>query len=330
MDDTQALTIPGSLSTIGPIADQIAAMGVFEDYQSKCTANTARRQKNDLAVFSAYLQEAGVILRADDLYASAEAWRGLSYGFVKGFVIWQLNQGYAIGSVNVRLATVKTYCALATEAGVIDASTLDMIKLVKGYAHKTGRNVDNTRTLKRRGHKKASPAGLNEVQASALKTAVDASPLARRDALLMCLLLEHGLRVGEIAGLRRANLDLARGEIVFYREKVDKVQTHRLTPETLKAAMAYLPHCTGLALFTGYQARPLTTRAINSRIGTLGRRVGVQNLAPHDCRHYWATVAMRNKTDVKTLQEAGGWSSPAMPLRYAEASEIANEGVKLA
>ena len=28
-------------------------------------------------------------------------------------------------------------------------------------------------------------------------------------------------------------------------------------------------------------------------------------------------------------QDAGGWSSPAMPLRYVEAAKIANEGVRL-
>jgi hypothetical protein len=36
-----------------------------------------------------------------------------------------------------------------------------------------------------------------------------------------------------------------------------------------------------------------------------------------------------NSTDIKALQTAGGWNSPAMPLRYAEENTIANEGVVL-
>jgi hypothetical protein len=32
---------------------------------------------------------------------------------------------------------------------------------------------------------------------------------------------------------------------------------------------------------------------------------------------------------VDRLQEAGGWKSPAMPLRYATKARKANEGVKL-
>ncbi|MBK9709763.1 MAG: tyrosine-type recombinase/integrase [Kouleothrix sp.] len=49
----------------------------------------------------------------------------------------------------------------------------------------------------------------------------------------------------------------------------------------------------------------------------------------HDARHCWASQAIRSGTDIKSLQDAGGWTSPAMPLRYAESAAIANEGVRL-
>jgi hypothetical protein len=38
---------------------------------------------------------------------------------------------------------------------------------------------------------------------------------------------------------------------------------------------------------------------------------------------------VRHGTDPFTLQEAGGWSSLAMPRRYVADNEIANEGVIL-
>ena len=37
------------------------------------------------------------------------------------------------------------------------------------------------------------------------------------------------------------DFDLAAGELRFYRPKVDKIQTHKLTADTLAAARAYLP-----------------------------------------------------------------------------------------
>jgi integrase len=80
----------------------------------------------------------------------------------------------------------------------------------------------------------------------------------------MCILLDHGLRCGEVAALQVSSIDLLAGTLTFYREKVHKTQTHR-----------------------------------------------------------------RGKTDIKSLQDAGGWTSPAMPLRYVESAAIADEGVTL-
>lgn len=73
----------------------------------------------------------------------------------------------------------------------------------------------------------------------------------------------------------------------------------------------------------------MSIRAINARVGELGRALGLNNLNPHDCRHSWASQAIRSGTDIKSLQDAGGWTSPAMPLRYAEGAAVANEGVRL-
>jgi len=54
--------------------------------------------------------------------------------------------------------------------------------------------------------------------------------------------------------------------------------------------------------------------------------VGLANLSPHDCRHYWATQ-WAGKVDVLRLQEAGGWNSLAMPRRYVERARNVNEGM---
>ena len=64
-------------------------------------------------------------------------------------------------------------------------------------------------------------------------------------------------------------------------------------------------------------------------VDVLGERLGVEQLSAHDGRHTWATLAIKAGTDLKALQDAGGWKSPYMPLRYAEAAKIANDGVKL-
>jgi integrase len=143
--------------------------------------------------------------------------------------------------------------------------------------------------------------------------------------------------VGEVAGLTVGAFDLKAGELRFYREKVDKVQTHRLSKDALDAARAYLatdappigPLLRASRKGGKLTEAGLTARRISARVRTLGRAVGVKGLSAHDCRHYWATAAARSGTPIDRLQDAGGWASLAMPLRYVETAKIANEGVKL-
>ena len=322
-----------NIQQIGHLADEYARSHTFRDYQERKTANTKRRQLADLGLFSTYLGLAGVARSAQALFEDPHAWAGVTFGLVEGFIKWQLQQGYAIGSINVRLSTIRRYCHFAHKAGVLDSTVFALIKAVEGYKHKEGRNIDQTRPHTRTGAKKATPVSLNVGHALKLKRHPNTAK-GRRDALLMCLLLDHGLRCSEIAGLQLSQVDREQGLLTFYREKVDLVQTHRLTGDTMVALMDYLDRPRqeiDLAgpLFYGQQGKWLSTRAINDRVGRLGALVGLIGLSPHDCRHYWATIASRNNTPIKNLQDAGGWSSPAMPLRYAESAKIANEGVNL-
>jgi integrase len=160
--------------------------------------------------------------------------------------------------------------------------------------------------------------------------------------LLMCLLIDHGLRVGEIALLTRQNFDLKAGTMTFKRPKVKRtkqgIQTHELTADTRRAAIAYIAQdapadgilwrrsCKGTSKLSGQLSAVSAERALTKRVEFLGRKAGLEGLSAHDCRHYWATYEARNNTPVNRLMDAGGWSSPAMPLRYIEAAHIANEG----
>jgi integrase len=327
-------TTPTPLSTLGHTANRYAAQNVFADYHTRIAPNTLRRQSDDLTLFSCYLAHAGVVIDPHSLLTDPLAWEGVTYGLIDGYVRWMLQEGYAIGSVNVRLSTVKAYCKLVTKAGVLPAAEYALIKLVTGYRHAEGRNVDAGREQTRKGTKKAEAVSISTAACKALKNQPD-TPQGRRDALLMCLLLDHGLRCGEIAALTPGSMDLDAGTLTFYREKVDLIQTHSLTRDTLLAARRYLDVCQPEEKLLmgsrkgGKLEGAMSTRAITGRVNVLGERIGLEGLSAHDGRHAWATSAVKGGTDIKSLQDAGGWSSPAMPLRYAESSKIANEGVKL-
>lgn len=320
----EQIALPLPTAQAGQAADAAAARRLFDGYRARLAEETRRRHDADLACFTSYLTAAGVVSHDDTgaevaspLATTPVAWQGVTWGLVAGFVEWQLQQGYAVGSINVRLSTVKTYARLATRAGAIAAEAYALIKLVPGFRHAEGRRVDAGREQTRKGTKKARPVSVSLSQAARLKDQADP-----RDRLLMCLLLDHGLRVGEVAALVPDDFDLDRGTLRFYRSKVDKTQLHRLSDDALAAAEAYIRVYTQGSLFG-------VDRTIRTRVGQLGEAVGLVGLSPHDCRHFWATAATRAGTPIKALQDAGGWSSPAMPLRYAESAEVANDGVRL-
>ena len=324
------------LSRIGLAANSYASQNVFSDYHSRLADNTLRRQRDDLALFAAYLAHTGHNVSVQELMYTPATWEGVTFGLIDGFVRYMLQSGYAIGSVNVRLATVKAYCKLATKAGILGASEYALIKLVEGYSHAEGRNVDKKRDVTRIGDKKEQAVSISATQAALLKKQPD-TPQGRRDALLMCLLLDHGLRCSEVEQLTVQSINLTEGVLTFYREKVDDVQKHQLTRDTLIAVIRYLEVAAPVSsLLMGSTKKKggslqgkMSDRAITDRVKVLGEAVGLVGLSAHDCRHYWATSAIRGGTDIKSLQDAGGWSSPAMPLRYAESAKVANEGVKL-
>lgn len=328
--------LPGELANlVGERANRAAAASRFVDYRSRRAEQTLRRQDADLELFREFL--ALYEVKTGDLSHEPAAWRPVTWGLVEAFVKWQISHGYAIQSVNVHLSSIKTYARLAMQAGTLLPQEYALIRAVQGYSYREQSRIDSRRTVTRIGLKKSEPVKITPEEAAQLKQQPD-TPQGRRDAFMICLLLDHGLRVGEVAALSVTDFNLREEQLRFFRPKVNKEQIHHLTKDTLNALKAYLDHGdmprNGLALRRSLRneelgATGMTERAITARVGFLGEKIGVMGLSAHDCRHFWATSAARHGTDPFVLQEAGGWSSLAMPRRYVEDNEISNEGVKL-
>jgi len=322
-DETAIICQPiTGLADVSALAEKFSKATRLACYQEGLRDETIRRQKTDLLTFARFLASIGT--SAGDFNNDLNAWQGIRAGLLEAFIEWQKLQGYAIGTINVRVATLKAYCHLAYEVGILDIDTHTHIQGVKGIARKQARNIDARREISRVGYKKAQAVEIPIALLPALKHPATGF-LAKRDALLMCLLLDHGLRVGEIAILKRNAIALRSRLLTFYRPKVDEPQTDRMTDDTLVAARAYLATLPAKqeSLFD------LAVISIQERVRTLGVLAGIQGLSPHDCRHCWATRAASHGTPLGRLRQAGGWSNIQTPLRYIRDSAIANEGVIL-
>lgn len=328
-----------ALTHAGQAANDRYAAGVFSDYRNRKAAATLAAQDRDLALFMAYLADIDP-QDADPwrLNSDPAAWWPITHGMVAEFRQWLVDRGYAVGSVNRALATVRKYAKLAADAGAISTETLGLIRGVNGYGRREGKELDKRRDQCRVGAKAVAPVEIGRDDAVALKSLREDTPRGRRDAVMMTILLDMGLRAGELAGLRVEDLNMAGGVIRFYRSKVNKIQTLRLSSDALRALRVYIGYgdapASGPLLRASNKSGQLTDRtmtrvSISQRVAALGRAVGLDGLSAHDCRHSWATRLAKGGTPITVIRDAGGWNSLAMPGRYIAENEIANEGAIL-
>lgn len=359
--------MPSPLEIAGQIANRVAGQNIFQRYNSEKSANTIKRHARDLELFAEYLLDIGLELEfGADFQTNPAAWRGVTWGIIEGFVQWQLGAGYAISSVNAHLSTVKVYAQMAVKANVIDRGEGMLIQSVKGYSRASGQNVDAQRAqtridevqyaykpegrrrsvvVTRQSTKKQQATLLTDAQIALLKRPSNSSPQAYRDALLLCLLLDHGLRASEMALLKVGDIDLAAGEMRFYRPKVKGTAhewtTHKLTSDANALASFYLSSLYPLSLLPDSPLLLATTRLlkngeggqllgeglnrvrISERVAWLGKQAGLaQKLSAHDCRHTCATKMARLGYGVDELMAWFGWTSAQTAMRYVTAVDV--------
>lgn len=160
-----------------------------------------------------------------------------------------------------------------------------------------------------------------------LETCAKQTFTGRRDAAIIMVLADGGLRLAELAGLRLVDLDLP-GRILYVAGKgtARRGPRHRAVPFGIKTAQAlnrYLrererhPFKDSPALWLGTAGRAtLTADAVRRMLGRRGERVGITGLHPHTLRHTWAhsfRTAGGSEDDLMTL---GGWRNRAMLDRY--------------
>jgi integrase len=367
----------GTQVAAGAAAAAAAAAHALARYRAGLTESTRQAQRADLALFARFLQTLGVrppaalvggdpavwrALLAGGGYSPAQvdallrgapgtrtvalwgawltveraAWDAIGGGVLDAFREWLLGAGYALASVNRRLATVRRYALLAAQhAG--DAPRSATLRGVRGLGGRAARNRDATRPVRRISSKKAAPLVIRPDAAQRLKQHDLGTPQGARDAVLMSLLLDLGLRVGEVAALTRADVDLDRGLIQVYRAKTDLRQTLACSADLATALHAYLRwrgDAPGALLWQTRRSGALTPRALGvrgarKRVATLGAAGQIVGLSPHDCRHAWATMVVAAGSDLAVVTQAGGWRlGSTMPLRYVLAQRVANAGVR--
>jgi site-specific recombinase XerD len=224
---------------------------------------------------------------------------------VEAFYAWMLETGYAAASVKNRHDGIRQFFAWCEEEGELPEGRNPM------------RHVKPPRVPQN------PPDILREDEIRALLKACDGRAFEdRRDAALVTLLYDTGLRLSECAGITLADIDIAdRREVTV----IGKGRKERMLPIGANAARAmgrYLRmrrahrDASLPALWLGIRG-PMTPSGIRQVLEKRGLEAGIGAVSPHRLRHSFAHSWLAGGGEETDLMRLAGWSSRQMLARYA-------------
>ena len=153
------------------------------------------------------------------------------------------------------------------------------------------------------------PKVLREEQVEALLRAPDTSRAPGvRDRAMIELLYATGLRVSEMVGLERSQLQLEAGFLIAFgkgaKERVVPVGESAETwlqryLKEVRPAMAKGRHD---VVFVSYRGSGLTRQGFWKLLRNYGRAAGIPDLSPHVLRHSFATHLLEHGADLRAVQ----------------------------
>jgi integrase/recombinase XerC len=316
----------------------------YLDQHAARSQHTARTYRNALARFRAFLEE-----REIDLEGTVTQ---LSISLARDFVTWLAAQRYRRHGVDQALSMRSRQLYAQAVSGFYKMLVLDgKLDMIYGdYMALHEYMVKATSYKDTPIEKKLPPDEVVEAVIQAVQSPPDLSGLdlrqerrARliwlRDRAMLLSLYSTGMRVGELVGLRRGDLD-HEDQGAWVSGKGDRERFVRFSARAWNALMQYLEarhddwvlgNVTTAPLFCrhdrgagDHRRLPLTTLSVERAITRLAKDTGVLerfNLTPHSFRHYFATRFLRHTHDLALTQDVMGHASPQTTRIYAKTTK---------
>ncbi|OZQ66537.1 tyrosine-type recombinase/integrase [Paenibacillus odorifer] len=224
-------------------------------------------------------------------------------------------RGISPASVNVRIRVLKTFFSVLYEEEVISRNPARNVSLMR-------QDVDTV-------------APLTEDELRRFMKAPDQKQWAQwRDAVIMTLILDAGLRLGEICSLEKSEVDFVKKHIVLpaSKNKNRKSRVLPLSTETLRMLKQLITesaqHFDTTHVFTTNYGEQLSEKTIQKSFDKYAEKAKLgRSVSPHVLRHNFATMAAENGMSIFHLQKIMGHADIQTTRKYVQISEssIADE-----
>lgn len=145
-------------------------------------------------------------------------------------------------------------------------------------------------------------------------------PTPHRNLCMLRLMLEAGLRAGEVVALRPEHLDMQTCRLIVREGKGAKDRVLWISDELRDLIGEWLqrrPKCAWL--FPTRDGGQVQTRYLRALVKRLARKAGVaegEKVSPHTLRHTFATDLLRETKNIRLVQKALGHASLASTMIY--------------
>lgn len=215
--------------------------------------------------------------------------------------------GLSDTTININLRTLRAIFNWLQHEELIEVNPMEKIKLIR-------QDIDLTNCLTD-----------DEVKAI-LKQPNLKDFVGYRDFVAINCLLDSGLRIQELMGLRASDIDFKSRFITLQGEQ-NKNRKPRLVPistHVMKLLLQLITenktHFKTDRVFLSCYGEPLGANQFNKRLKYYAEKAGVtgKKVTAHVYRHTWAKNMILNGCDPFTLQKIGGWSDIRTMRRYIQ------------
>lgn len=252
-----------------------------------------------------------------DKQASLRAPRTLEYyrRVLGDFSLWLEREGVA-DLARLRPLHVRAYLVAIRGRGYSDATVGLYARGLRAYlrfCHAEGYMPEALRFDMPKAERKLKRA-LTPAEAQALIAACE----DLRDLALLTLMLDTGLRLGEVAALTWADLDLATGAVRVRRGKGGKGRLSVVGLKTRRALLKYRRSSEATdgdaPLWVGKRGA-LGPSGVAQAVRRIGRKAGLE-VSPHALRRTFATLSATGGMSVVTLQALMGHATIGQTVEY--------------
>lgn len=140
-----------------------------------------------------------------------------------------------------------------------------------------------------------------------------------RDALMIRMAFEHGLRASELVGLRWQDVLFETQELNVKRAKGSISGTHPIQGETLRALRRHhrdMDKPTGGAVFASERGAPMSVDGFRRMFGRVSQQEMGQIWNPHALRHACGYHLINSGADLRTVQQYMGHANIQNTVAY--------------